>query len=251
MTSEANFRPSRRTLVKGAAWSVPVMAVAAAPAYAGVSLCTVNDGAIQIDGFTRSTLTAVCTSNSQSGDLYVPRIHNNYGYVYGPTSITICNCKTDARWFRFRETDTLSNFQIEVDGRHNDQNSSTAGYRPAFRLAPVNSDTGSCQVFPLTYRTSATRPYYNTTTAPNGADSANMLVELQVNNSTSSTPPTTGWTTLQTFNVQNMRVWRTTSTNVNFERCRNQGSGSRMAQTSDAAAEESEVAKESSDGTAD
>src|SRR5829696_2776210 len=127
---------SRRTVVRGAAWAVPVLAMGAPAAHAGISQCSVT-GSIQIGPNVYSNVDAVCQANAQSPSLGVPRIRTGYGRAFLPVYIEICNCTVDPSWYRFREVDTLGNFQIEVAGRHNDQNGSGAGYRPGFKLAPV------------------------------------------------------------------------------------------------------------------
>lgn len=233
------WTPTRRTLVKGAAWSVPVLAVGAPAAHAGISQCHVA-GSLQIGPKTIVPVDAVCRKNSQKPDLNVPRIYTNYGKAYLPDHITICNCIYDDKWYRFRETDTLSNFQIEVDGRHNDQNSQTAGYRPPFHLQPFGAE-GACQTFKLTYRTSDPRPYSNSTspTGPSTSSQYNdvkITILLQRNDTwTDQTNPPpqnhSGWQTLPngTFVVTGGKVWRTTTSYVNFDNCNSQGAAPRSA----------------------
>lgn len=218
-------KTGRRTLVKGTAWSAPLILTGAPAAHAGISQCTVLNS-IQINANQVTNLDAVCQGNSQSPNLNVPRIRVGYGKVWLPTVIEICNCTTDPAWYRFRETDSLSNFQIEVAGRHNDQNSTTAGYRPAFKLNPVGQ-AGGCQQFPLTYRTSVPRPYYGGSGFPTNAsnyDPVAIDIVLQRNPSTSATAPTTGWVEHQTFTVTG-RVWRTTNDSIAFGLCTPQSPG--------------------------
>lgn len=215
---------TRRTIVKGAAWSVPAVLVGAPAAHAGISQCTVT-GSLQIAQNAIVPVDAVCVGDSQSGAPNVPRIRFGYGRAFLPPYIEICNCTTDVAWYRFREVDTLDSFQIEVDGRHNDQNSSTAGYRPPFKLNPVGAE-GGCQRFQLTYRTSRSRPLYTGSGVPSSSyHDVQITIRLQRNPSTSSTAPSQnapGWTDVSggVFTVTG-RVWRTTS-DVNFNSCRAQ-----------------------------
>lgn len=240
---------TRRTIVKGAAWSVPAVLVAAPAAHAGISQCQVT-GSLQIATNAILPLDAVCTTYSQSGDLGVPRVRSGYGKVFLPPFIEICNCTADPAWYRFREVDTLDNFQIEVDGRHNDQNSSTAGYRPPFKLKPVG-ESGGCQRFALTYRTSRPRPLYTGSGVPSSSSNyhdVQITIRLQRNPSTSTTPPgqnASGWSDVPggVF-VVNGRVWRSTSPEVDFGRCQSQPA------TSGAAARQAEVAQ-TAPGTGD
>lgn len=201
---------SRRAVVKGAAWAVPVLAMGAPAAHAGISRCTVS-GSIQMGPNVFTDVDAVCRANAQSPDLGVPRIRTGYGRAWLPVYIEICNCTVDSAWYRFREVDTLDNFQIEVAGRHNDQNGSGAGFRPAFKLSPVG-ESGGCQRFPLTYRTSQSRPYSSSLSGiPGNAVGVTMTVTLQRNASTSGSAPSQGdpsWTTVSTFTVSGS-VWRT------------------------------------------
>lgn len=227
----------RRTIVKGAAWTVPALAVGAPAAHAGVSGCEVT-GSLQIAPNSILPLDAVCVQNSQSGNIGVPRIRSNYGRVWLPRKITICSCDDISGWYRFRETDNLSNFQIEVDGRHNDQNSSTSGYRPPFYLDSFGA-AGGCKDFLLTYRTSATRPYSTANSAPGAGDQVTINFVLQrstQNQGDPNTPPTGtgGWVQEATFNVTG-RVWRTIRENcwygsgncdpISFNSCSTQNGG--------------------------
>jgi len=215
----------RRTLVAGAAWSVPLVAVGATPAFAGVSQCTVTEG-LTLGPSTIVPVDAVCRRYAESGDLGVPRIRVGYGRAYLPEYIEICNCTHDPAWYRWRETDGLSNFQIEVDGRHNDQNSSTAGYRPAFKLNPFDQ-AGACQRFVLTYRTSARRPSYTGSGVPTDRDdydSVDITFVLQRNPRTAQPGQNDpGWETVKTLQLDDGKVWRTTG-RINFDNCDSQPS---------------------------
>lgn len=145
---------SRRTLVRGAAWTVPVVAVAAtAPAFAA-SRCSVSGG-ITVGPNMTTTYRAICSSQSQQTS--PTTIKQVYGDGQLPQYIDICTCDQITGWYRWRETDTLSNFQIEVDGLHADQNGPSQGYRPAVFLNVSPDGLGACKRFALTYRTSAER----------------------------------------------------------------------------------------------
>ena len=58
------IRTTRRTMVRGAAWSVPLVTVAAPAAYAGPSQCTVV-GSVQVGPLVPMTVRAICTAQSQ------------------------------------------------------------------------------------------------------------------------------------------------------------------------------------------
>lgn len=209
-------------------------------AMAGISQCTVDDGSLTLGPKVINNLRAVCSSQSQL-PTGATTIVQNYGKVYGPAYLEICNCTTTTKWYRWRETDSLSNFQIEIDGAHNDQNSSTQGYRPAIKLQPVNSVEGACQRFTITYRTSASRPFSaNTTSVPSNSGSrADFTIDfvLQVNSSTSANPPTTGWSNVPggTFTVTGLSTWRTVRTDPDFGSCRSQDLAPAQAKGADAA----------------
>jgi hypothetical protein len=199
-------------------------------AHAGISRCTVT-GSIQMGPNVFTDVDAVCQANAQSPDLNVPRIRTGYGRAYLPVYIEICNCTVDSAWYRFREVDTLDNFQIEVAGRHNDQNGAGAGYRPGFKLSPVG-ESGGCQRFPLTYRTSQSRPFSSSLSGvPGNAVGVSMTVTLQRHPSASGSAPSQndpGWATVSTFTVSGS-VWRTvrvgasnSSDPVNFGSCARQ-----------------------------
>ena len=149
---------SRRTLVRGAAWTVPVISVAAtAPAFAA-SRCSV-DGGITVGPNVTTTYRAICASQAQQSS--PTTIKAVYGNGELPQYIDICTCDQITGWYRWRETDTLSDFQIEVDGLHADQNGPSQGYRPAVFLDVNPGGTGGCRRFALTYRTSAPRSRTN------------------------------------------------------------------------------------------
>lgn len=190
MTTDHITKPTfgRRTLVAGAAWSVPVIIATAPAATAGPSQCTVNAG-VNVGPFATSRMRAICSSNSQT-PTGGTTIWCNYGYVYGPQYLEICNCTGDSAWYSWRETDSVSDFQIEVNGIQDDENGPTRGWRPPFKLAPVG-ESGGCQRFALTYRTSDSRPYNSSTTEPtSGAWTGNTInVTLYRNSSTLSTAP--------------------------------------------------------------
>jgi hypothetical protein len=188
-------------------------------------------GSIQMGPNVFTVVDAVCRANAQSPDPDVPRIRTNYGRAYVPVYIEICNCTVDSAWYRFREVDTLGNFQIEVAGRHNDQNGSGAGYRPGFKLSPVG-ESGGCQRFPLTYRTSQSRPFSTSLNGvPGSAVGISMTVTLQRHASPGGSAPSQndpGWTTVSAFTVTGS-VWRTVRVGasnsadpVNFGSCARQ-----------------------------
>lgn len=200
-TSEAHPHQTRRNVVKGAAWSVPLMAVGAPAAHAGISQCTVK-GSIQVGPKGYVDVRAVCSSQSQT--LNPTTIYAKYGRAYLPSYLEICNCENTNQYYRWRETDELSNFQIEVDGLHNDQNGPGQGWRPSFQL-PKYGDEGGCKRFNLTYRTSASRPYSsNQNSVPSNGASVNIQFVLQ--KGTSDTGP---WTDVTTINVTGGSTWRT------------------------------------------
>ena len=222
-TSEARPHQTRRNVVKGAAWSVPLMAVGAPAAHAGISQCTVT-GSIQVGPKQYVDVRAICSSQSQT--LNPTTIRANYGRAYLPTYLEICNCENTNQWYRWQETDDLSNFQIEVDGLHNDQNGPGQGWRPSFQL-PKYGDVGGCKRFNLTYRTSASRPYSsNQNSVPSNGASVNIQFVLQKG------PSATGpWTPVTTINVTGGSTWRTVRNNdwwnsdpVNFNSCQVQNS---------------------------
>jgi len=239
MTTDHITKPTlgRRTLVAGAAWSVPVIIATAPAATAGPSQCTVNAG-VNVGPFATSRMRAICSSNSQT-PTGGTTIWCNYGYVYGPQYLEICNCTGDSAWYSWRETDDVSDFQIKVNGIQDDENGPNQGWRPPFKLAPVG-ESGGCQRFTLTYRTSDSRPYNNSTTNPtSGAWTDNTInVTLYRHSSTSSTAPAypgpnlngtgNGWTIVTTTSVPGLKIWRSvgstgTGDPVNFNNCSVQG----------------------------
>lgn len=216
MTTDTARPTARRTLVRGAAWSVPVMAVSAPAAHAGVSQCSVV-GSVQVGPKEYQDTRAVCTAQSQW--LTPSTVRSPYGRVYAPRYLEICNCTDTNQWYRWRETDTLSNFQIEVDGAHVDQNSSEAGWRSPFQL-PKFGDVGGCKRFVLTYRSSAPRPYAtNTSTLPAGTARNDFDITFVLQQSSSSTGP---WTPVTTLTVTGNSTWRTSRPEVDYSSCASQ-----------------------------
>lgn len=164
MMTHTRERPgtvSRRTIIKGAAWSVPVLMVGAPAAHAGISQCLVGES-LTVAPNTTMPVRAICTAQSQ--DLNPVTINASYGSGSLPPFIEVCNCQNDDAWYVWQETDTLSLFQIEVDGVHIDQNSPNQGWREPFFL-PGFGQTGGCRRFQLTYRTADSR-----STTPVGVD---------------------------------------------------------------------------------
>ena len=143
----------RRTVALGMAWSVPTVAFAAPAAHAGVSTCEVY-GSIQLAPNTTMNVRAICEDQSQW--LNPGTIYQNYATSSLPPYLEICNCQDEPGWYRWRETDTLDEFQIEVDGVHIDQNSPAAGWRSPIYLEGFGA-AGGCKRFQLTYRTSKAR----------------------------------------------------------------------------------------------
>ncbi len=206
-------RIGRRSVVAGAAWSVPTVLLVAPAAQAAVSQCTVT-GSIQTGPQVSNTMRAICTAQSQW--LNPGTLLAIYGVANLPAYLEICNCQNAASWYRWRETDTLSEFQIEVDGVHIDQGSSAAGYRNSFFL-PGFGTTGGCKRFALTYRTSVARPTTNT----------DVSVTFELEKATSSSGP---WTNVTTLTVSGT-VHRNNSTaaaNVDFNTCSAGGSQTRL-----------------------
>jgi hypothetical protein len=194
----------RRTVVAGALWTTPVVVAAAPPAQAGLSLCTVR-GSVQVGPNVTTTVRAICTSQSQW--LNPGTIYANYATGQLPAYLQICNCQNADAWYRWRETDDLSLFQIEVDGVHIDQNSSAAGWRSSFFL-PGFGSTGGCKQFALTYRTATDRP---TTQTP-------VSITFTLETGPSATGP---WTQVATQTVSGWiaRNPGTGPQNVNFGQC--------------------------------
>lgn len=194
---------TRRTLVKGAAWSVPVMAVSAPAAHAGISKCQV-EGSIQAGPKVYNNVRAICEDQSQW--LNPTTIYQNYGRAYAPAYLEICNCTNSNRWYRWQETDTLGLFQIEVDGVHVDQNSPDAGWRTPFQLPPVGEE-GGCKRFNLTYRTADSRPYSaNTNSLPPSDSRHDFTINFVLQSRVGTSGP---WTTETTVPVTGNAAWRT------------------------------------------
>lgn len=220
-TPGARPNQTRRTVVKGAAWSVPIMAVGAPAAHAGVSQCEV-EGSIQVGPMEFVDVRAVCRGQSQT--INPTTIYANYGRAYLPTYLEICNCENTDQWYRWQETDDRSSFQIEVDGVHNDQNGPGQGWRPSFQL-PKYGDVGGCKRFNLTYRTSASRPYSsNQSSVPGNAQSVD--IDFVLEKGPSATGP---WTPVTSINVTGGATWRTVGSGgwwgdpVDFGDCDSQG----------------------------
>ncbi len=189
--------------MQGAAWSLPVIALGAPAAFAGPSQCSVGES-YTLGPLVQQPIRAVCSYRSQWPVVTDDEAINlNYGTAYLPAYLQICNCQQDPGWYRWREVDTRSNFQIEVDGVHNDQNSSTAGYRPAFWLNSFGAE-GGCRQFTLTYRTS-TRISRDET----GLSGYGIRWTLQRHPSTDQyNPPSAGsglWGTIRVFDLNTVR----------------------------------------------
>ena len=212
------IRTTRRTMVRGAAWSVPLVTVAAPAAYAGPSQCTVVDS-VQVGPLVPMTVRAICTAQSQF--LNPGTLMANYASGSLPAYLEICNCQNADAWYRWQEVDDLSEFQIEVDGVHIDQNSPAAGWRSPFFL-PGFGQTGGCKRFALTYRTSLPRP----TTA------TFVTITFTLQTATSSTGP---WTTLTTAAVTGS-ITRNPGTGpaaVDFDTCSAGGTARTQSGSSD------------------
>lgn len=195
---------SRRTIVRGATWTVPAIVVSkSVPAFAA-SMCGVTGG-ISVGPNVTTNYRAICSSQSQN--LTPTTIKSVYGTGLLPQYLDICTCDQIAGWYRWRETDTLSDFQIEVDGRHSDQNGPEQGYRPAFYL----SLDDACRRFNLTYRTSAERSRTQRTNF-----SITWVLERSLGGQQGP------WQQVQTITRQ-VSLVRTTGTNsndgVNFDQC--------------------------------
>lgn len=198
-------RPTRRAVVAGAAWAVPLVVVGAPAALAGVSKCQVT-GSIQVGPNVPTQIRAICTDQSQW--LHPGTIKADYASGSLPAYLEICNCQNAGSWYRWQETDDVSNFQIEVDGVHVDQNSSAAGWRASF-LLPGFGETGGCKRFALTYRTSIERDR-------NPATPVSITFTLE--KGPSATGPWTQVTQL-TVNGSFQRNSGSANANVNFNSC--------------------------------
>ena len=79
----------------------------------------------------------------------------------------------------------------------------------------------------------------NTTSVPGPSSRNDFTIEyeLQVNNSTSTNPPTDGWSNVPggTFTVTGLSTWRTETTDPNFGICQSQGVAPAQAKGADAA----------------
>lgn len=232
---------TRRNLVKGAAWSVPLMAVGAPAAHAGISQCEVT-GSIQVGPKEFVDVRAICEEDSQ--ELEPETIMANYGRGYLPRYLEICNCTNSDKWYRWQELDTLSSFQIEVDGVHNDQNGPGQGWRPSFQL-PAYSDTGGCKKFNLTYRTSRNRPYsslVNSLPPSNDRDAVNISFVLE------SGPSSTGpWTHETSLTITGGATWRIVQNRIDFD-CHGWWGRSSAASATEGAAGETKSAPSGGSG---
>lgn len=230
MSADQNI--SRRTVAKGTAWAVPaVVAAGAAPAFAASpDQCGVTAGIVLAPN-SRLGFRAICRTQSQ--DLRPTTIYTRYGEGDLPAKITICTCDGISGWYRWRETDTISEFQIEVDGDHVDQNSSAAGYRNPIYL-DINDPAGACREFALTYRTSVARG--------TGWVTGSIRFELQLSTVGQNGP----WTTVEVFN-RNIQIRRlgTVSSNVPyFWYCWNQDPSGRSASVEASPAEVEQAAEQ-------
>jgi hypothetical protein len=217
-----NLDLSRRTVVRGVAWSVPVVAVVAPVPVFAASRCGVTGG-ITVGPNQTTSYRAICASQSQQTN--PATIKAVYGNGQLPQYLQLCTCDSIKGWYRWRETDTLSNFQIEVDGVHVDQFGPNAGYRPPVYLDVNAQGLGECRNFVLTYRTSAERSRTQT---------SNFQITWVLQRSTSGFAPGTSqavvaagaWTDVQTF-TRNVSIIRTVGTDKNdqtdFNSCTAQG----------------------------
>lgn len=199
---------NRRTVVRGIAWTTPVIAAStAAPAFAA-SRCAVAGG-ITVGPNVTTSYRAICSSQSQQTN--PTTIKQVYGTGQLPQYIDICTCDQITGWYRWRETDTLSNFQIEVDGLHADQNGPSRGYRPAVFLDIKDPVLGACRRFALTYRTSAQRSRTQNTNF-----SITWTLERSLGGKNGP------WQEVDQF-TRKVSVIRTTDDSVNFSQCSSQG----------------------------
>ena len=201
-------------MLAAAGWALPVAAVAAPVAYAGASMCTVV-GSIQIGPTITVPIRAICTAQSQW--MNPGTLQANFGEGRLPGSIQICNCGVAPTWYRWQETDTLSEFQIEVDGAHVDQNSAAAGWRAPFQLG--FSGVGECKSFALTYRTSVDRPTTWTS----------VTIDFRLQSASSAAGP---WSDVTGFGGATAsttgQIRRTFTGTVNFNSCSAGGSPNRV-----------------------
>lgn len=202
---EANNATRRRTVMRGAAWSVPVLAVGAPAAIAGPSTCLVDES-YSVGPNQTVNIRAICVGQSQQ-PTNPTVVEQDYGTGFLPAYVEICNCQDEPAWYRWQETDDRSHFQIEVDGEHNDQNSQTAGYRTPFRLEGFGEE-GGCRQFPLTYRASASIPTTN----------VNVTIKWKLQRSANKTGR---WTTIANFQ-RTGTVRRDNQTDADFD-CTGEG----------------------------
>ena len=199
----ALLRPRRRTVALGAAWAVPAVALAAPAAHAGVSTCEVQ-GSIQLAPNTTLNVRAICGAQSQW--LHPGTIYENYATSSLPPYLEICNCQNENAYYRWRETDTLDDFQIEVDGVHIDQFSPAAGWRAPFYLEGFGG-AGGCKRFNLTYRTSKSRSKDSKT---------NVTISFTLQKATSMAGP---WTDLVTISRAGWIQRNPGASGVDFDEC--------------------------------
>jgi hypothetical protein len=203
-------------------WTAPIVGVAvAAPAFAtSPATCGVTGG-ITVGPNVTTNYRAICEAQSQW--VHPGTIKAVYGNGQLPQYIDLCTCDAISGWYRWRETDTLDNFQIEVDGIHSDQNGPNQGYRPPVLLNLASG--GACKRFVLTYRTSAYR-------SKTDAQNFSITWTLQRSTGDASGP----WVQVQTF-TRNVSIIRTVGTNnddlTNFDVCSGGGTQTRSAPTTE------------------
>lgn len=192
---------SRRTVVKGAAWAVPVVAVGASAAHAGPSQCLVNE-LIRIQPQSEWTLQPVPAGYYQTtgNENSFVSLDAEYGWAYAPSWLEICNCQVGAQCMRWQETDTRFNYQILVDGVQVSDVSGD-GWRPPV-LLPAFGDEGACYRVNLSYRTTrqcvtggwSGMLHYATSQNDSNADSVSITFRLLLRPySGSGDCPTRGW----------------------------------------------------------
>lgn len=231
--------------MQGAAWSVPIIAVGAPAAYAGPSQCQVGES-YTLGPLVQQPIRAVCSARSQWPVVTDDQAINlNYGTAYLPAYLQICNCQQDPGWYRWREVDTRSNFQIEVDGVHNDQNSSTGGWRPAFWLESFGEE-GGCRQFALTYRASASIPRSATSLSGYGI---RWTLQRHASAGPGTPPPasSSGWQTIHVFELDDVRPGGWVRRNsgmgdIQFWQCGGQGPQGRSAVEPGTTSEDAAVA---------
>lgn len=196
-TTRAAGRTSRRTVVRGAAWSVPLLVVGAPAAQAAVSPCAV--ATVTTADVTFADLRATCRSRSQ--DRLAPTIYAGYGRVSLPPSVQVCACP-GTRWYRWAgATTTVADFQVEIAGEY--LSAARDQYGAPFQL--TGAGTSVCRTFALTYRTSASRPY---STFQNAVPVFGNRTEIPLTLTLQQAPAQTGpWTTSATDTASGF-AWR-------------------------------------------